>query len=164
MIKSISMKKTIAALDPLTGARCLLVEVHTKTEKDEKAKKNIQDFKARMFRHNIRVGILITHDKTVVVRDMLSDMKFENNNYKEDSIETKDLLKYANVGVEGDLPDEDAFTRQVIKMLEAIGSSWYSSLLPSAVSIMVPDVVGNLAQAELEVQNGLLDDHESCEG
>ncbi len=73
-----------------------------------------------------------------------------------------ELLAAAQVGGATE-QSEGAFARQVVQMLEAIGSSWYSFLHPSAVSAMVPDVVGNFAEARLEVWDGLLDHDDAAE-
>src|SRR5690606_38155756 len=57
---------------------------------------------------------------------------------------------------------EPEFVKCAVRMLEAIASSWCSFLRESAIPAMVPDVVGNLAQANLEVWDGLRDQLDCC--
>ncbi len=108
-----------------------------------------------MFMRNIRVGLVVTREQTMVVRDTLSSMSCLTNVYAREKLATADLFAGARIRNGGQ--SESDFVACVLQMLEAIGSSWYSSLHPSAIPAMVPDVVGNLAQAKLEVSNGLLE-------
>lgn len=153
------MATTIAAVDPRTGTRGLLVEVHPGVSVPEQV---IRSFKKRLFVRNIRVGLLVTRAQTMVLRDTLSSMDLSDNKYESHELNTKELLAAAQVRAATD-QSEGAFTRQVVQMLEAVGSSWYSFLHPSAVSAMVPDVVGNLAEANIEVWDGLLDHDDAAE-
>lgn len=154
-----SMAGTIAALDPTTGTRGLLVEVHP--ELDAPPLDAIQSLEERMFLRSIRVGLLITPTRTVVLRDTLSSIDLHDNRYETHELSTEDLFAGAKVGPAA--LSEAAFTQQVVRMLEAIASSWYSFLHPSAVPAMVPDVIGNLAQANLEVWDGLLERNDAAE-
>ncbi|MEO7034423.1 MAG: hypothetical protein ABI548_11020 [Polyangiaceae bacterium] len=154
------MARTIAALDPLTGTRALLVEVHRELTSPSHAV--VAAFEERMFVRNVRVGLLVTPSKTLVLRDTLSSMQVPGNKYEVHEVQTADLLAGARVAVPVE-QSEEAFTRQVVQMLEAVGSSWYTFLHPSAVTSMVPDVVGNLAQANLEVWDGVLEREDAAE-
>lgn len=154
------MARTIAALDPLTGARTLLVEVHGQLASP--ARSVVLAFEQRLFSNHVRVGLLVTPSKTLVVRDTLSSMQFSENKYEVHEVQTVDLLAGARIASPPE-QSEEAFTRQVVQLLEAVGSSWYSFLHPSAVTAMVPDVVGNLVQANLEVWDGLLERDDAAE-
>lgn len=154
------MARTIVALDPLTGARGLVVEVHA--DLDTPSPEVVQSFRERLFLRNVRVGLLVTRARTLVLRDTLSRVDSQENKYELHELDTVDLFTAAKVRLPVARTDE-SFTEQVVRMLEAVGSSWYTFLHPSAVSAMVPDVVGNLAEANLEEWDGLLDRHDAAE-
>lgn len=153
------MARTIAALDPQTGSRDLLVELHSDVEA---ISANVRrSFAERLFLRNVRVGMIITPVQSEVLRDRLSSMDFSDSKYEVRPLNTRLLFAGAKVGEPR--PDEATFVRQVVQLLEAVGSSWYTFLHPSAVEAMVPDVVGNLAGANLEILDGLLNTHDAAE-
>lgn len=114
-----------------------------------------------MFLRNVRVGIIVTPTALLVLRDTLSSMDFSDNRYEFHTLATPALFKSARVG--SPQGNDAVFVQQVVRFLEAIGSSWYTYLHESAVSAMVPDVIGNLAGASLEVWDGLLDRSDAAE-
>jgi hypothetical protein len=152
------MAATIAAIDPKTGARGLLVEVHPERAAVDDAM--LEAFCRRLFNRNVRVGLLMTPSQTVVVRDMLTAMQFARNRFEEETIDTPTLLLHARLGAPA---RGDRFVSQVRTWLEAIGGSWYSFLHDSAVGVMVPDVVGHLVEADLETWDGVLEAHDAAE-
>lgn len=154
------MPSTIAALDPVTGSRDLLVEVHP--ELAQVAPDVVRAFLERIFLRNIRVGMIVARKDTVVLRDTLSSMEFRDNRYEQHVLDTHALFTGAKIAAHSSL-SEPEFVKCVVRMLEAIASSWYSFLHESAIPAMVPDVVGNLAQANLEVWDGLLERHDAAE-
>jgi hypothetical protein len=153
------MPSTIAALDPVTGNRGLLVEVHP--ESTQVPADVVRALSERMFLRSIRVGLIVARKETLVLRDTLSSMDFRENRYEKHVLDTGDLFAGAKVGAPA--VSESEFVKCVVHMLEAIASSWYSFLHQSAISAMVPDVVGNLAQANLEVWEGVLERHDAAE-
>lgn len=139
------MVSTIVANDPQRGAQNLLVEVHPGL--GEVPSSVIGAFTRRLFEGFTRVGLVVTPVKTLVVRDTLSSMGFADNHYDVRDLETGLLFEAARLGA----PKQDEFfVLQVMQLLEAIGESWYTNLHPSAVEAMVPDVIGNLVDTELE--------------
>jgi hypothetical protein len=160
-LESIStMPSTVTAVDQVTGSRDLLVEVHP--ELAHVAPAVVRAFSERLFRRNVRVGMIIARQETVVLRDTLSSMKFSDNRYEQHRLDTEALLAGASV-TSHPTSSGSEFVESVVRTLEAIASSWYSFLHESAVPAMVPDVVGNLAQANLEVSEGLLEQHDAAE-
>lgn len=141
------------------GAKGVIVEVHH--DLDEPTPELLDALKRRMFLRNVRVGLIMTPTHTVVLRDTLSSMDVHKNHYEQDSLKTVDLFDAARVGKVK--PTADAFLQQVLAMLMAIGSSWLTYLHRSAVSSMVPEVIGSLVQAELEVSEGLLTQDSAAE-
>jgi len=145
------MAWTIAAVDPVSGSRELLVEVHP--DAGEVTEAMLLPFTERLFRRNIRVGLVVTLAQTLVVKDTLSSMTFSGNRFALTRLDTAALVAQAGLGAPR--PGEQ-FRGQVVAWLEAIGTSWYSFLHETAVSAMVPDVVGNLTGASLETWDDLL--------
>jgi hypothetical protein len=145
--------QTFIAVDPVTGRRGLLVEVHPEDDGAEKGAL-VADLSRRLFDRSIRVGIIFTPLETLVVRDRVTETSFTTNRFDVDAIPTRELLEFARLGPPCWGP---AFYEQVRTWLEAVGSSWYSFLWPDAARAMVPDVVGHLAPALLETWDGLLE-------
>lgn len=152
--KLAGVQKTIIAVDPTTGRRGLLVEVHPDAAAQGDATPLADRLKRRLFDRSIRVGLVFTPTTTLVVRDLLSTMEFDPNRFEVRSVPTADLLEHAGLGAPR---HGDVFFEQVRTWLDAVGSSWYSFLSPKAAPAMVPDVVGHLAQANLESWDGLLE-------
>lgn len=153
------MASTVTAFDPLTGERSVIVEVHSDlTSVPPQVRR---EFAERLFRRNVRVGMVVTPVKILVLRDTLSSMEFNDNKYELTELETGALFEHAKAGPPA--RQADALKAQVVRWLEAVGTSWYSFLHPSAVPALVPDVVGGLVDANLDVWDGLLDRHDAAE-
>ena len=121
------MAWTVAAIDPLTGSRELLVEVHP--DMGEVTDATLHPFAERLFHRNVRVGLVVTPAQTVVLRDTLSSMQFVDNRYALARLDTDVLMRHARLG--GPRSGEH-FLSQVVTWLEAVGSSWYTFLHESA--------------------------------
>jgi hypothetical protein len=147
---------TFLALDPETGQRSLLAEVHPEVAAGAE-EAPMPAFQRRMFDRNIRVGLLVTPTWTYVVRDLLRSMDLTTNEFAVDRLATAPLLAAAGLKP-GIGPD---YSRQVLTWLEAVAGSWHSFVPHDAVSIMVPEVVGNLAQAHFEVWDDVLGEEDA---
>jgi hypothetical protein len=145
---------TIIAVDPESRQRSMLIEIHPEID-GEPEESDVRTFEHRMFDRNVRVGLLVTRAWTYVVRDLLKAMDFAHNDFDLSKVETPLLLRAAGLG----LPkSSESFSRQVLRWLDAVaGSSWSSFLPREAVPVMVPEVVGNLAQANFETWEGVLE-------
>ncbi|MFS8071808.1 MAG: hypothetical protein ACMG6S_36010 [Byssovorax sp.] len=104
-----------------------------------------------MFDAQIRVGLFVTPLRTVVVRDTLSSMSFSSNVFERDALVTESLLQAAYVGP----PGGDLYDR-FMRWLTTVPENWMSLIPDDAVAVMVPDVIGHLAQAEFEAFDGVL--------
>lgn len=147
------MPRTFIAVDPGTGRRGLLVEVHSEasTEADDVLAANLG---RRLFDRSIRVGLVFTPTRVLVVRDRVTETSFTANRFDVARVPAVNLLAFARLGAPRPGP---AFYEQVRTWLEAVGSSWFSFLWPNAAPAMVPDVVGHLAHADIETWDGLLE-------
>lgn len=148
------MPQTFIAVDPGTGRRGLLIEVHPDAPPQADARILADDLKRRLFDRSIRVGLVVTPTQTLVVRDRVTETNFTANRFDVVAVQTAGLLAAAGLGAPR---PGAAFQEQVRTWLEAVGSSWYSFLWPAAAPAMVPDVVGHLARADIETWDGLLE-------
>lgn len=147
------MVATVAALDPATRRRGFLVEVHPELTADI-PKPTLKSFLERLFIRNIRTGMLVTPDRTLVVRDRLSSMSFSPDEYHATPLVTQDLLDAAGLGI---ARRDEGLTRQVLDYVTAVAASWSSFIPDQAISAFLPEVVGELAEADFEVWDGPLD-------
>lgn len=143
---------TIIVVDPESGQRSMIVEVHPEIV-GEVPDQGIRVFEQRMFDRNVRVGLVFTPAWTYVVRDLLNSMSFDDNKFDVSKVETPLLLRAATLG-----PPRpgSAFSHQVVRWLEAIAGAWSSFLPSEAFPAMVPEVIGNLAQAHFEQWDDVL--------
>ena len=147
------MVHTIVAVDQATHFKGLLVEIYPESLPDGELQNAADELKRRLFDQRIRVGIVVTPDVMLVVRDVAPEPAFKVSGFEVQKVPTAELFEYAGLGK----PRPGAgLTSQVRQWLEAVGWSWYSSLWRGAVSAMVPDVVGHLVNVELDEFEGLL--------
>src|ERR1700759_4197888 len=90
------MAWTIAAVDPVSGSRELLVEVHP--DAGEVTEAMLLPFTERLFRRNIRVGLVVTPARTVVVKGTLSSMPFSGNRFALCRLDAAALFPQAGLG------------------------------------------------------------------
>lgn len=133
------MPQTLIAVDPGTGRRGLLVEVHPDAPAQADAGVLAAELSRRLFDRSIRVGLIFTPTQTLVVRDRVTETSYSSNRFDVVAVPTAELLAFARLGAPR---AGTAFYEQVRTWLEAVGSSWYSFLWPEAAPAMVPDVVG----------------------
>ena len=145
--------RTFIAVDPQTRERSLLVEVHPETD-GAGLPEELRAFEERMFERHIRVGLYVTPVATHVVRDLVTAVGFEENAYDEQQAPTEVLLRAAGLRADDRGP---AFIEQVRAWLGAVAASW-SSFLPQdkSFALFVPEVVGNLAQTNIEEWDDIL--------
>ncbi len=79
-------------------------------------------------------------------------MDFATNKFETGQISSSKLFTATGLKA-GGLVD---YWRQILKWLEAVAGSWHNFVPHEAVSLMVPEVVGNLAQAKFEVWDDVL--------
>ena len=147
------MARTIAAIDPSTRRRGLLVEVHPQL-RDEIPPDVVNAFGRRLFERNIRVGMLVTPIKTLILRDLLRAMQFTPDEFAIGSVSTQALL---NAGELGLAATDERLAQQVLDYLTAVAASWSTFLPTEAIPLMIPEAVGELAQADFELWDGLLE-------
>lgn len=149
------MARTITALHPASRVRGLLVEVHGDTD-PSRLRAITGGLIRRLYDRGIRVGLIVTPTATYVVRDHVTGLGFAENRFTTSApIPTASLLQAV-----GDAPpstNEQELTRQIKHWMTAVAASWASFLPSDAIPIMVPDVVGQLAQADYEEWDDVLE-------
>lgn len=150
---AMSMSRTIVGFDPVSRVRGLLVEVHPSLH-HEPPEQQLRVMSRRLYDRNLRVGLLVTPGSTYVLRDLLTAVDFRQNRYRWESVPTRLLL--ATVGVAEPSTDEQALAAQVRLWLESAAASWHSFVPPEATGLLVPEVVGELAQSDFEEWDGVL--------
>jgi len=151
------MITTLAAIDPSTRRRGLLAEIHPEIV-GKPPESIIKDFCERLFLRNIRVGLLVTPMVTLVVRDRLRSMRFSRSEYDVVTLETQSLLDVAELGTAS---KDEGLGKQIHKYLAAVAASWSSFVPSDAIPAMIPEVVGELAQVDFEVWNGVLEESDA---
>lgn len=138
---------TVIAKDRESRQSRLLMEVHPDMN-ESTASSSLDDFKKRMYDNGFRIGLLINQGDVHVVRDLLRSVKFKASDFNSESISIQALL--------GAPTRTPALRREVMQWLEGMSTSWNNTLSDAACSVMVPEVVGNLAEAEFEELDGML--------
>lgn len=151
------MIQTIVAVDRATHFKGLLVEVYPESLPDGELEKATVELKRRLFDGCIRVGILVTPEVMLVLRNVVPESAFKASGFEVQRVPTAELLEHAGVGKPHPGP---GLAVQVRRWLEAVGRSWFSFLWRGAVSTMVPDVVGHLGDVDLEELEGVLGQEE----
>lgn len=147
------MAWTIFARDPETGARGVLIEVRPDLDDVIIARQaDVTALCQRIFDRNMRVGLLVSPYEVVVLRDRLTSMSFKGNDYARYTIATTLLFEAADIGK----PSATKLIDQVRAWLSVLASSWSEHLPDEAFEAFVPDVVGHLVHADIEVHDGLL--------
>ncbi len=146
------MPQTIVAIDPKTRRRALLIEVHPDIQRP--SEDDIGAFRRRMFDRNIYTGMMVTPQVILVQLDQFNKVGFHATNYDQRELGTSALFTSAKIGKPR---TGEGFYAQVMELLNAIESSWFSLLQRDAIDAMVPEVVGSLCEAELATWDDVLD-------
>jgi hypothetical protein len=148
-------------MDPDTHETRLVVEVKaTKQASPSRLHSYIDMLRAYMGSMNVRLGLLITPDKSFLIKRRRWWSKTEPDQYEIVELETRILLS----GREGFLKERveaalSSMGKESGKFLEVVVEDWLETLIkdweialaPQVVHHFVPDVVGSVADAELIV-------------
>jgi hypothetical protein len=143
----------LAAIDPVSRRRGLLVEVHP--ELGATVPPSVRrEFCGRLFSRNIRVGMLVTPQVTLVIRDRLRTMQFRDDEYEVTELPTRSLLDAANLGP---ARTDEELSEQFANYLFAVAASWSTFVPDEAIPAFIPEVVAEVAQANIETWDGALE-------
>ena len=150
------MACTYIAFDPRSGKREVIVEVRPDLG-DEATRDDLTLFERRLYDRHVHSGLLITPLTAYFVRDTLARLEFDPGSYEVQELATATL--FSRMGV-GGVAADDGLYAQVKLWLDAVAGSWSSFVPDEALPMMLPEMVGGLAQAGVEEWDDVLDAEE----
>lgn len=146
------MARTFIASDQQTGQRKYAVEARPDLDEGE-GLAELEQFKRRLYDGRIHAGLLITPKTARFVSDTFKSLEFSSDSYEVMELPTETLFKRVHEHVE---PGE-AFYLQVRKWLDAVNRSWWRFVPDEALPMVLSDVIGGLAHADLGEYGDVLD-------
>lgn len=147
------MARTYIARDPRSGRRDVIVEVRPDL-RDGASHDDLVRLVKRLYDRHIHIGLLITPETSYVVRDTFARLEFSFDSYDIQQISTAMLLSRL---APRHAADSEALYAQVRTWLEGVAGSWSTFLPDEALPLMLPEVVGGLAQAQFDEWDDVLD-------
>jgi len=147
------MARTYIASDPRSGKREVVVEVRPDLPPDVDAQ-DLENLKRRLYERHIHMGMLVTPTTAYFVRDRFLSLDFSPDSYEIQKLGTSTLFSRIE---RGQVASGDGLYAQVKLWLEAVTRSWWTFVPDEALPMMLPEMVGGLAQADLEEWDELLD-------
>jgi hypothetical protein len=147
------MARTFIASDPRSGRREVIVEVRPELTGGANAH-DLEPFERRLYDRHVHAGLLITPGVAYFVRDTLAELGFSPGSYDVKELPTATLFRMMHRGIV--TLGEDLYT-QVRSWLRAVAGSWSTSVPDEALPMMLPEMVGGLAEAQLEEWDDVLD-------
>src|SRR4051812_20730504 len=92
------MVQTIVAVDRATHFNGLLVEIYPESLPDGELEKATVELEHRLFDRCIRVGIVVTPDVMLVVRNEVPEPAFNANGFEVRKVPMAELLEHAGLG------------------------------------------------------------------
>ncbi len=146
------MARTYIAFDPRSGRREVIVEVRPDLANGA-VQKDLESFERRLFERHVHSGLLVTPDTAYFVRDTLATMDFSPRSYDVQNMSTEVLFSRVHGGVS----EGEALYGQVKTWLDAVAGSWSTFVPDEALPFMLPEMVGRLAQSNVEERDDVLD-------
>ena len=150
---AVDVARTYIAFDPRSGRREVVVEVRPDLE-DGVTEEDLERFERRLYERRIHAGLLITPKMTYFVRDTLASLEFSTASYELKELPTSTLLSRI-------YPDQvavgEGLYAQVKTWLEGVAGSWSTFVPGEALPMMLPEMVGGLAQAHFDEWDDVLD-------
>jgi hypothetical protein len=149
------MAHTFIASDRRSGKREVIAEVHP--DLDEADKPHLERLERRLYDRHVHAGILITPNNTYFVRDTLASIEFSPKSYEVIPLGTAKLLSRLQ---RGRVASGEGLYAQVKLWLDSVAGSWSTFVPDEALPMMLPEMVGGLAEAQVEEWDELLDAEE----
>jgi hypothetical protein len=146
------MERTFIASDPRTGKREAVIEVHPELLEGAGAP-DLEQFERRLYEHRLHTGLLITPATAHFVQDSFRSLDFSPDSYEVTPLATSTLWSRVHGGVE----HGEGLYLQARRWLEAVSQSWWTFVPDEALPMMLPAMVGALAQADIEEYRDVLD-------
>ena len=147
------MARTFIASDSRSGRREIIVEVRPDLH-DGAGQYDIEKFERRLNDRHIHAGLLVTPKTAYFLRDTLVSLAFSPGSYEVRKLPTETLFSRINGG--GVAPGEGLYA-QVKLWLDAVAGSWSTFVPDEALPFMLPEMIGGLAESNLEEWDDVLD-------
>ena len=150
------MARTFIAFDPRSGKREVIVEVRPDLQ-DDAPPNDLERFQRRLYDRHVHAGLLITPGTAYFVRDTLASLEFSPQSYEVQPLATATLFSRIRVGA---VATDEGLYAQVKLWLDAVAGSWSTFVPDEALPMMLPEMVGGLAESRVEEWDDVLDAEE----
>lgn len=147
------MARTFIASDPRSGKREVIVEVRPDLL-DVQPGEDLARLERRLYDRHVHAGLLITPATAYFIRDTFASLEFSPQSYEVQELPTATLLSRINPGA---VAADEGLYAQVKLWLDAVAGSWSTFVPDEALPMMLPEMVGGLAQAHVEELDDVLD-------
>lgn len=147
------MARTFIASDPRSGKREVIVEVRPDLL-DVQPEEDLARLERRLYDRHVHAGLLITPGTAYFIRDTFASLEFSPQSYEVQELPTATLLSRINPGA---VAADEGLYAQVKLWLDAVAGSWSTFVPDEALPMMLPEMVGGLAQAHVEELDDVLD-------
>jgi len=147
------MPRSFIAFDPRSGRRDVVIEVHPELV-DGATEADVQQLERRLYDRRIHLGILVTPRRAYFVRDTFSALEFSTESYDVGELDTVVLFSRT---VRGPIAIDEGLYDQTKTWLDAVAGAWSSFVPDEALPFMLPEMIGGLAQSNMEEWDDVLD-------
>lgn len=145
--------RTFIALDPRSGQREVIVEVRPDLAQGA-TNVDLEKFQRRLYDRRVHSGLLVTPPQAYFVRDRLATLEFSPKSYEVNALPTEVFFSRTDAGR---VATGDGLYQQVKTWLDAVAGSWSSFVPDEALPFMLPEMVGRLAESQMEEWDDVLD-------
>ncbi len=146
------MARTFIASDPRSGRTDVIVEVHPELMTGA-PEADLEALKHRLHERHVDVGLLVTPAETYFIHDKLVTLEFSKETYETEQLSTEVLFR--RIGG-GGVAYGDGLYAQTRLWLEAMSRNWRTAVPDEALPLVLHNLVGRLAEAEIDGLNELL--------
>jgi len=150
------MARTFIAFDPRSGKREVIVEVRPDLL-DGATEDDLARFQRRLYDRHVHMGLLITPATAYFLRDTFASLEFSKASYEVQPLATATLFSRIRVGA---VATDEGLYAQVKLWLDAVAGSWSTFVPDEALPMMLPEMVGGLADSHVEEWDDVLDAEE----
>jgi hypothetical protein len=144
------------AFDPRSGKREVIVEVRLDLL-DGATEDDLTRFQRRLYDRHVHMGLLITPATAYFLRDTFASLEFSKASYEVQSLATATLFSRIRAGM---IATDEELYAQVKLWLDAVAGSWWTFVPDEALPMMLPEMVGGLADSHVEEWDDVLDAEE----
>jgi len=147
------MARTFIAFDPISKRRRVIIEVRPDLVSGA-TDADIHKFEQRLFEGRVGSGLLVTPSFAYFILDTLATLMFSTKSYEVGRLDTGALVSRTHSGHVG---TGEALHGQVKTWLDAVAGSWSTFVPDEALPFMLPEMVGRLADSNLQEWDDVLE-------